>query len=87
MDRDDPEYASQAQVWSDIGVGVLQNAYEGPQPGPLQYSFLLLLVYLLLIDRIQLFPVRIRPNWRWEVIQHDGVRSSYASAFDCCLMY
>lgn len=29
VDRDDPEYASQDQVWSDIGVGVLQNAYEG----------------------------------------------------------
>ena len=27
--RDDEEYASQATVWKDIGVGVLNNAYEG----------------------------------------------------------
>lgn len=27
--RDDPAYAGQMQVWNDIGVGVLQNAYEG----------------------------------------------------------
>ena len=27
--RDDAEYASQEIVWRDIGVGVLQNAYEG----------------------------------------------------------
>lgn len=27
--RDDPEYASQDTVWDDIGVGVLNNAYDG----------------------------------------------------------
>ena len=29
VDRDDDEYASQGQVWSDIGAGVLLNAYDG----------------------------------------------------------
>lgn len=33
VDRDDGEYASQALVWSDIGVGVLQNAYDGAAAG------------------------------------------------------
>ncbi len=27
--RDDPEYASQDTVWRDIGVAVLENAYNG----------------------------------------------------------
>lgn len=27
--RDDPDYASQDVVWEDLGVGVLNNAYEG----------------------------------------------------------
>jgi hypothetical protein len=27
--QDDPEYASQTAVWEDIGVGVLNNAFEG----------------------------------------------------------
>jgi kinesin family protein 1 len=27
--RDDPEYATQAQVYGDLGVGILNNAFEG----------------------------------------------------------
>jgi hypothetical protein len=27
--QDDPEYASQTAVWEDIGVGVLNNAFDG----------------------------------------------------------
>ena len=27
--RDDPDYASQTTVWEDLGVGVLQNAFDG----------------------------------------------------------
>lgn len=29
MPRDDPGYASQDTVWRDIGVGVLNNAFDG----------------------------------------------------------
>jgi kinesin family protein 1 len=27
--RDDPSYASQKTVWEDIGVGILNNAFDG----------------------------------------------------------
>lgn len=29
--RDDEEYASQHTVWTDLGVGILNNAFEGEQ--------------------------------------------------------
>ena len=69
VSRDDPEYASQRNVWDDIGVSMLENAWQGNMPS----VWVRLIAILTFCCRLQLQFIRLWADWFWQIILHDGL--------------